>query len=322
MNILKPIFQVSKLAFFLLFAVLLSCNDDDLFDGRGGDANIRIIQVNPNTDAVLIGNFGGSSQDISSYWLCIRKSYVQIGTLGLNASLDLQGNQFLVVDIPLNDTSSDVALYSSDDFSSPQAMIDFMQYGANIGTNGQVDVAVNKGIWEDGTFVGNSSPYTYIGDGDQNGVASWLGRVDQSGNTAKIRLLQVDPANGTITLKNFGSEPQNIANYFICNQLSYALVGTLTAQTDLILDPDETIVLQRGINSTASDVALYVDDAFQSANSMLDFMQYGADLSTAGQAGVAVTKGIWTTGTFVDGSAPFDYTGDGTEVGVNVWQGN
>ncbi len=321
MHALKSIFKSSKLAFLFLFISLMACRSDP-FDEIITVSNIRIIQVNATSDAVLIGNFGGAQEDISSYWLCIRNNYVQLNTLVTGGGLNLANRQFVAVNIALNDNSSDVALYSSDDFSSPEAMVDFMQYGADIGSNGRVEVAISKGIWEDGTFVGNGSPYTYNGDGTQTKVGAWSGTVDQSGPVANIRLLQVDPSAGTITLKNFGAAAQDVGNYLICNERGYAIVGTLTNAQDLILEPDETLVLERTLSTSASDVALYANDAFESANAMLDFMQYGADIGNAGRIGVAVTKGIWTNGTFVSGGSPFDYTGDGTDTGAGAWTGN
>ncbi|MEL7005838.1 MAG: hypothetical protein AAFN93_24380 [Bacteroidota bacterium] len=183
MKLFKPIVLFANLALLLMISTLFSClNSDDTFE-ENGEANIRIIQVNSATDAVLIGNFGAASLDITAYWLCTRQSYVRLGDL-TNVSLDLGGNQFVVLNRDLNDISSDVALYSSNDFDSPEAMVDFMQYGADVGASGRVDVAVSKGIWEEGTFVENSSPYTYQGDGDQSGVGFWQGFVDQSGSNS------------------------------------------------------------------------------------------------------------------------------------------
>lgn len=134
--------------------------------------------------------------------------------------------------------------------------------------------------------------------------------------------MQVDPDSNTITLKNFGSDSQDLRSYFICNERGYALVSSLVNTQDIILGPDETIELNRQLNPSASDVALYQDDAFESANSMVDFMQYGADTGNAGRQNVAVTKGIWTFATFVGGSGPYDYVGTGSEVGASSWEGN
>ena len=38
-----------------------------------------------------------------------------------------------------------------------------------------------------------------------------------------------------------------------------------------------------------------------------------------GRESVAVTKGIWGMGDFLDGPAPYDYIGDGTQNGVKFW---
>lgn len=321
MQPLKSIFKWSKLAFSMLLITLMACGDDG-FDEIITVSNIRLIQINSTSDAVLIGNFGGASEDITSYWLCARNSCTQLSDLTSSGSFNLGNNQFITIDFTLSDISSDVALFSSDNFSSTNALVDFMQYGADVGDDGSVNLAVSKGIWEDGAFVANTAPYTYTSDGTENGVATWRGVIGQSNDAPNIRILQVDPDARTITIKNFGSTPQNVSNFLICNEKSYAVIATLTDEQDLTLDPNETLLLERALSTNASDVAIYSSDAFESTNAMLDFMQYGANIGNAGQIGVAVTKGIWTNGTFVGGAAPFDYTGDGTEIGAGAWMGN
>jgi len=148
-----------------------------------------------------------------------------------------------------------------------------------------------------------------------------LGGPPPSNMESVIRIVTVNPLTNKITLKNFGSKAQNISSYWICNLKTYAQVNGLTSD-DLTLEPDETIELDRPIDNTASAVGLYNTNAFTSTDAMEDFMQYGQDLGTNGRVDIAVTKGIWSEGDFVDGGSPYQYNGSGEENGVGNWSGN
>ena len=57
---------ISKFVLSLLFMAFIFVQSN---------AQIRIVEVDPNTEAVTIHNFGGSTIDISSYQLCSLFSY-------------------------------------------------------------------------------------------------------------------------------------------------------------------------------------------------------------------------------------------------------
>ncbi len=281
-----------------------------------GEANVRILKVDATTDEITLKNFGTAAADISTLFICNRITYAPVGDLTTD-DLTLDPDETIVLNRPLEDTSSDVGLYANNsNFGSADNMIDFMQYGEDLGAGGRVNVAVTKGIWTAGEFVADGSPFDYTGDGTQNGASFW------SGTTApNVRIFQVNALTDQITLKNFGTAASDISTLFICNRITYAPVSNLTTD-DLTLDPDETIVLNRPLDDTSSDVGLYANNTnFGSADNMIDFMQYGEDLGASGRVNVAVTKGIWAAGEFVDDGSPFDYTGDGTQNGANFWFG-
>lgn len=287
--------------------------------GGTGMSNVRIFKVNGSEDKFYLKNFGDVTADLTNYWICNTKSYEQMNNLTTDATdLMLDPDEVIGFDRVLDDASSDVGFYRNNtDFGDEANMIDFMQYGADIGANGRVDVAVRKGIWTTGEFVDGTAPLTYEGNGDENGASFWEGTAGMS----NVRIFNVDPTNDQVTLKNLGDASQDISSYWFCRRKAYVEVNTLTtASPDLILDAGEEITFTLTINDNSSDVAFYLNNTdFGDAANMIDFLQFGDDIGDAGRANVAVTKGIWTAGDFINGVAPYSYSGDGTENGESVW---
>lgn len=142
---------------------------------------------------------------------------------------------------------------------------------------------------------------------------------------AQIRLTYVDPASQEIHIKNFGGSSVDITNYRFCALFEYdnLVVPSITILSgDLNLASGEEVALNwaasSGFNTVASDIGLYLPTgSFSSASAMVDFMQYGA--GGQGRENVAVAAGIWSAGTFLTGSGPWFYTGDGNEDGIDFW---
>ena len=137
-------------------------------------SQIRITMINPATNTITFHNYGSTTVNISSYWSCHQFSYwqlsqatIQSGSLNLAPNADVT----LTAASSLNNSASDYGIYNSPSFGSASAMIDFTQWGS--GGNGRENVAVAKGIWDAGTFIGFGESIYYIGDGNQNKVAYW-----------------------------------------------------------------------------------------------------------------------------------------------------
>ena len=138
------------------------------------NAQIRLKIVNPSTGAVTIHNYGSSTVNIGTYWLCNFPSYDQLNTLTVTqGSLNLAAGAEVTVISTVNLTvaDSELGLYNSSTFGSSTAMQDYLQWGS-AGHQREV-VAVNKGIWVAGTFVSAAAPFEYIGNGAQNGATFW-----------------------------------------------------------------------------------------------------------------------------------------------------
>ena len=138
---------------------------------------------------------------------------------------------------------------------------------------------------------------------------------------AQLRLVEVDPINDSYTIKNFGSSMVNISDYRLCSRLLYT--GSLSSLTiddgSLMLAGGASVTISGfSVDDVSADLALYLPSgSFADAANMVDFMQYGA--AGIGRESVAVTKGIWTAGEFIDDSSPFTYTGGGDDRGASFW---
>ena len=136
----------------------------------------------------------------------------------------------------------------------------------------------------------------------------------------QIRLLEVDPTNDRITIKNFGGTTVDISSYRLCALIVYnpSPLSTYLESGSLNLAAGTTVVLSGWpLTDAASDLGIYVNANFASSTSMVDFTQWGSGGN--GRESVAVAKGIWSTGDFICGSDPFNYIGDGTQNGLNYW---
>lgn len=126
-------------------------------------------------DTIELWNTGNDVVDLSSWYLCSRFSYGQLSTLNVESgNLMLNPGEYVVITgFGFDDLNADVGLYNSSNFSNPDAMIDFVQYGTS--GNGRESVAVAKGIWSAGSTVprvaasGNSMSY----DGSGNAISDW-----------------------------------------------------------------------------------------------------------------------------------------------------
>ena len=135
--------------------------------------------------------------------------------------------------------------------------------------------------------------------------------------TAQVRILKLDPATNSVTLKNFGSSNAPISGYWFCNRPAYGAVNEMTSVTSL--NPGEEVNIASSINFAVADgeFGLYSTNSFGSSSAMIDYMQWGN--AGHGRESVAVAAGLWAAGTFVSVAPPYEYNGDGTQNGVANW---
>jgi hypothetical protein len=105
----------------------------------------------------------------------------------------------------------------------------------------------------------------------------------------QVRITEVNVSARNVELTNFGTTSQSLSGWFFCHRFVYpALSGTLAA--------GESRQFSVSFNQTSSDLCLYNSSSFGSSTAMQDFIQWGA--GGLGRQSVAVSKGIWTAGTF------------------------
>ncbi len=144
-------------------------------------ANPRLAVVNlvPNLATVTITNFGDAPVDLSNYWLCLRPgTYRQLSTLSPSGDLNVMpsGSVTVAYNVAVGVESDGLSLYlpnttSNGGFGEATNLIDFVQWGA--AGNIREILAVAQGLWTAGDFISGSAPYTYIGNGMQNGLGFW-----------------------------------------------------------------------------------------------------------------------------------------------------
>lgn len=141
-------------------------------------------------------------------------------------------------------------------------------------------------------------------------------------SSAQFRIVEVNPEADTVTIKSFETSTLDIGSYRLCSLFGYR---TLSSETTVVsgslnLAPNEEVTLSVPgfLNNTAADLGLYLPTgSFGSSASMIDFTQWGS--GNNGRESVAVTKGIWTAGTFVSADPPYEYIGNGVQNGFQFW---
>lgn len=143
---------------------------------------------------------------------------------------------------------------------------------------------------------------------------------------ANVRIVAVNAVTKLITFKNFGDADEDITDWRMCSNFNYASVGSETTliSGSLVVEPGAETVIEwnpaTGFREIGDDVGLYYETGgFDNPDAMADFVQYLT--AGNGRESVAVAKGIWGTGDFVEGFPTFTFIGTGTDTGVTFWQG-
>jgi len=219
----------------------------------------------------------------------------------------------------------EMGLYTTNNFGSSAAIIDYVEWGST--GHGRSSVAVAAGIWTTGDFVptfGTGESLSYDGTGDTS--ADWFAGAPTIGSenampppagVAEVVINEILP-NGTVELKNIGTASVDISAYWLCNFPDYDQLQNVNLVCgNLMIAPGEIIAVDGLndiiINSTAGEMGLYIDNSFGNSASIVDYVDWGT--VGGGRSGVAIAAGIWTTGdvvpSFATGeSLAYDGSGD------------
>ncbi len=271
-------------------------------------AQVRIAKLDPATNSVTLKNYGSANVPISGYWFCNFPAYGQVSSMTSVTSLDPGEEVNIASSINFAVADGEFGLYNTNSFGSSTALEDYMQWGS--AGHQRESVAVAKGIWTAGTFINLAAPFAYSGTGTENGADQWI-------TFRSVRISKLDPSTNSVALKNFGSSTVNISGYWFCNFPAYGQVSSMTST--VMLNPGEEINIASSVNFAVADgeFGLYNTNSFGSSSALEDYIQWG----NAGhqRESVAVAKGIWDAGTFINVAPPFEYTGNGSQDGVAFW---
>jgi hypothetical protein len=141
---------------------------------------------------------------------------------------------------------------------------------------------------------------------------------------AQLRITEVDPSTERLKIKNFGSTTIDISSYRLCSKFNYGTLSNMTLINGFLnLMPNAEVELTVALSGAgavddAADMGLYLPTGnFGTPASMIDFTQWGSGGN--GRESVAVSKGIWTAGTFVNVNAPYEFIGGANDRGIAFW---
>ncbi len=332
----KNVFTVMLLSLFIF-----ACSDDDTVvdnppvdppvdsptdGGDTGVANFVFSEVEYLGDRVELFNAGNAAASLADYFLCLGPgTYAQIGNLETEGDVTLEPGAYLTVFYEMPQQEGGLALYSSNQFTSAEAIVDFVQWGA--GESARENVAVEAGIWTAGEFITvlNDEDNTIIFDGEGNAAVDWSETSTPTFGAENVFTMpeqmrrsivfnEVQFGNlDQVELYNNGDVTVNLSEYWLClGPGRYAQIGNLTPISGNIeLGSGEFLVVPFDMDD-ADGLGLYSTNTFASAEAILDFVQWGEAGSP--RENVAAEAGIWTVGDFVPSvgqSASIEYDGEG-----------
>ncbi|WP_442264788.1 spondin domain-containing protein [Tenacibaculum sp. ZS6-P6] len=310
---------------YLILTMLLlvvSCNDDEEVSQPDNgnppttvkkDVVFNEIKYQGTKDLIEIYNRGTQAADISEYWLCLGPgAYQKIGDLTPESgNTTIPAGEYLVISYNLPDDKGGLGLYSTNEFTNPDAIIDFVQYGDS--GSARENIAASAGIWTAGDFVPvvKSEDNSIVYDGEGNGVMNWAETTEVTFGAQNVVMPPQDDVRSVvinevnygkdklIELWNNGDVAVDVSDYWLCLgpgqylQVKNATVISGSAQ----LNPSEFLVVSWDQLSESAGLGFYASNAFTNPDAILDFVQWGA--SGSARENVAVAAGIWTAGDFV-----------------------
>ena len=293
-----------------------------------GDTEIRMAVINPFTDLVVLINVDDVALDISSFFFCTQAGvYPQLGNPEqvevLEGDLNLDPGEAVAVRILTDggvvDEDGTLFLFASNALGfnndNPASLRDFAQWDAPNGF--RVENAVAAGRWDDAeSFILGEAPF-FVDPVTPGAFGSEIWQT----RTASTRMVQIDPVNSKVTLRNFGETEVDLSGYFFC--LNVGEYEQLSGG-NLLLAPGQevTVDVTTGLDANNPDnLGLFSTNTFTSMNPNIyvDFVQWGGR-DDQGRPGQAVFAGIWASGdSFIESGDLFEFTGGPNDFGSGNW---
>ena len=332
----------------------LDSNNDGIGDACSIGFNRVILQeVSPDSRRVTLLNESSGTVDLSNYWFCVNNGggYVNLANSAieiLDGSLSLATGETISFDLSQTAvadrfslaTGTDIGLYSSNEFTNPEAIVDYVRF-RETAFSGRIDIAVQANIWDESTFVDLSSisgAAVLNRTGTAEGVQGWtvtnVSAPTPTFDLDRAIISEVDPTAEKIELINQSESVIDLSSYWLCvnngggyiNMASPTLA--LQGDGDLLLSPNEVIVIDlsnstiagRLANSGGTDVGLYNSSSFANPNALVDYVKIGAN-APVGREAVGVQAGLWTADTYVTGNIPSNSTAQRVngDIGTGAW---
>lgn len=221
-----------KALHFLLLLTPLSCLAQKIA--------IKEVLYNPTTgpDKVTLINTTIDSPvmetiDVSEWAFCKNTFYHVVGAADItveSGDLNIPAGGSVRLALPasysLDNEASDLGLYSFMQFTNPEAMHDFVQWGDSFdsGDNppGREDIAIAKGIWEDEQFVAPAAPGESMVFDGVNGGGGELTLVSDFDNlVVPITLLYYTAlSDGNAVMLNWATASEVNNSHFIIRRTS------------------------------------------------------------------------------------------------------
>lgn len=301
------------------------------------------FQGDSNTDRFELVNTSSESVDVSGWFLCPAVGvYPPISSLNVveGSTTIPAGGSVVFSGQDLGDNEGTLAIYNTNSFTDTSAIVDFVQWGADIG-NDRETVAVSANLWAQGEFVdvsaiqvGNSIEY----DGDGIAASDWaiqstptLGPAlppMAAGVKRAVVIKELTFAGGTdedrFEIQNNGSTSIDVSSWFLCPAIGvYPPISSLTIIEGNTTIPAGGSIIFSGqdLGDTEGTLAIYNTNSFTDTSAIVDFVQWGANV-LGDRENIAVDAGLWTANEFVDISAlqdgnAIEYDGDG--VSASDW---
>jgi hypothetical protein len=169
---------VSVTAFFTLETSCTASFPDLYFAQTPCCTTMRLVAIDTDNQEITFENYGSCNVDITNYQLCSQSMCEAIGNMTpVSGTIDIAPGATFTAQwgawVP-GVGGDDMAMHiPGADPLDPDDLVDYVQW-QNSGNTSEA-LAVTKGIWGVGDFVGDFTPFAYTGNGTQTGVIYWAG---------------------------------------------------------------------------------------------------------------------------------------------------
>jgi hypothetical protein len=152
-------------------------------------------------------------------------------------------------------------------------------------------------------------------DGGDSGMDEEPPDETPQGSVEDVRINEIHEGDQWVELFNTSDAEVDVAELWLCVRPAYSQVADLSVLSGTTTIPagGYLVVEWDAIQSGEGEMGLYMSNTFESADAMLDYLQYGA--AEQGRASVAVEAGLWDEGSYATAAAEgqtLAFLGDGS----------